>query len=454
MPDNDLLERGRARLVEIKTRCDEITRDGFAATGGGIVVNDDAAKEFKSLIEESTKVRETLGWVTEAEALGRFLDAPANGDAATRQSQIAVRAEVPAQWKSLGQQFIESAEFKARDGGHMRTGFEVKGELGAWFLPQGLPADTGPSGPGGMEQKDLYTAMAGTQTSYTFGRTEQAPMVMRPMRSARVRDLFPSAQTTANLIQYVRSLGFLGGVNAARPVPEREGTAPNLVFGLKPHTSIEFQPAEAPIRTIAHYEVAHRNVLDDEPQLRSIIDGELLYGLRLAEDSQLLNGDGLGENVLGLLNTPGIQNYPGSATPLTGDTYIDAIRRAATRIYLAYYEPTGIIVHPFDWEKIETTKDENGQYIATVSVTSGAEQRLWRLPVVSTPVMPEGTAMVGAFGLGCKIYDRMQSNIRVAEQDADLFRRNALTILAESRLGLVCPRPESLVKVDLEAAAP
>lgn len=447
MPDADLIQRGRTRLAEIRTKCDEITRDGFASKDGGLVVNDAAAKEFKSLIAESSQIRGLIGDVSEAEALGKFLDSPASDAASARQSQVAVQAQVPAQYKSLGQQFLDSAEFKGRDGHHMREAFEVKSELGAWFLPEG-------SNNGQIESKDLYTAMAGTQTHYTFGSVEQMPMVPRPMRTQRVRDLFPTAQTTANLIQYVRSLGFLGGVNAARPVAEREGTSPNFVFGLKPHTSIEFQPAEAPIRTIAHYEVAHRNVLDDEPQLRSIIDGELLYGLRLAEDSQLLNGDGTGENILGLLNTPGVQTYPGSATPVTGDTYIDAIRRAATRIYLAYYEPTGIIVHPFDWEKIETTKDANGQYIAAVNVTTGASQQLWRLPVVATPVMPEGTALVGAFGLGSKIYDRMQSNIRVSDQHADFFVRNAIAILAESRLGLVVPRPESMVKIDLDAAAP
>lgn len=447
MPDIDLIQRGRARLAEIKSACDEITAKGFASENGGLVVSADAEKEFKSLIQESTKIRETIGMVSEAEALGKFLDAPATQDAAGRQGQIAVHAQVPAQYKTLGQQFIDSDEFKRRDGHHMRESFEVKGELGAWFLPEG-------STTGGVEQKDLYTAMGGTQTSYTFGNVERMPMVQRPMRTARVRDLFPAANTTANLIQYVRSLGFLGGVNGAATVAERTGTAPNQVFGLKPHTSIEFQPAEAPIRTLAHYEVAHRNVLDDEPQLRSIIDTELLYGLRLAEDAQLLNGDGAGENILGLLNTPGIQTYPGAATPVAGDTYIDAIRRAATRIYLSYYEPTGIIVHPMDWEKIETTKDANGNYVAAVSVTTGAEQRLWRLPVVATPVMQEGTALVGAFGLGAKIYDRMQSNIRVSDQHADLFVRNAIAILAESRLGLVVPRPESMVKVDLDASVP
>lgn len=62
--------------------------------------------------------------------------------------------------------------------------------------------------------------------------------------------------------------------------------------------------------------------------------------------------------------------------------------------------------------------------------------------------MTQNTALTGAFGLGAKVYDREQSNIRVAEQHADLFIRNAVAILAEQRLGITVSRPESFVKID------
>ncbi|MBC8094085.1 MAG: phage major capsid protein [Pseudonocardia sp.] len=447
MPDNDLKTRGRARLAEIRTKLDEITAGAMKTDNGGIVLPDAAAAEFKGFLKESSDIRQTIGFVSEAEQLGKFLDTPANDDTAVRAAaaQLGVQG---GEFKSIGELFVNSDAFKDRDrDGNMRGDFEVKGDLGGLYRSS-RPAD---GGDGGMERKDIYTGLAGTQSHFTFGSVEREPMVMRPMRTQRFRDLFPVASTTANLIQYVRTMGYLGGINAARPVPEREGTAPNLVFGLKPHTNLDFQPAESPIRTIAHWEAAHRTVLADEPQLRSIIDNELLYGLRLAEDDQLLNGDGTGENVLGLLNVPGLQRYPGTGpTPVqAGDTYLDAIRRAATRVYLANYEPTGIVVHPFDWEQMELTKDANGAYLASVSVQVGADQRLWRLPVTATQAMRQGTALVGAMGLGAKIYDREQSNIRVADQHADFFLRNAIVILAEERVGLVVSRPESFVVVNL-----
>jgi HK97 family phage major capsid protein len=180
--------------------------------------------------------------------------------------------------------------------------------------------------------------------------------------------------------------------------------------------------------------------------------------LRLLEDNQILNGDGLGENLLGVMNTPGVQEYAwsdgvaGVANVTAGDTKADAIRRAATLSFLAYYEPSGIVVHPNDWEDIELTKDVNGQYLIAVSVAMGGEPRVWRMPLVDTPAMQEGMALVGAFGTGAQLYDREQASIRISEQHSDFFIRNAIVILAEQRLALAVKRPEAFVKVEFDAA--
>jgi HK97 family phage major capsid protein len=210
-----------------------------------------------------------------------------------------------------------------------------------------------------------------------------------------------------------------------------------------------FSGQQAPVRTLAHWEAAHRNVLSDEPQLRAIIDNELMYGLRLVEDTQILNGDGTGENLTGILNTSGIQTYSWSAGAV-GDLKADAIRRAATLSFLAYYEPTGVVMHPNDWEDIELSKDANGQYLVAVSVALGGEPRLWRIPVVDTPAIAEGTALVGAFGTAAQLYDREQASIRISEQHADFFVRNAIVILAEQRLALAVKRPEAFVEVTFD----
>lgn len=335
--------------------------------------------------------------------------------------------------KSLGQLFLESPEFKAlqggRNGANMPSPFILnRGDIGS------------------MGRKDLYTALPGGNPG-SFGTIERDPIVVPPMRTRRVRDLFPTRTTTAAVIEYFQMTGF---TNNASSVAERNPA--NNAFQTKPQSSFAFTGQQAPVRTLAHWEAAHRNVLADEPQLRSIIDNELLYGLRLQEDAQILSGNGTGENLLGILNTSGVQTYSwssGASTPVK-DTKADAIRRAATLSFLAYYEPTGVVLHPNDWEDIELTKDTNGQYLVAVSVAMGGEPRIWRMPVVDTPAIPEGTALIGAFGTGAQLYDREQANIRISEQHADFFVRNAIVILAEQRLALATKRPESFVKVTFD----
>jgi HK97 family phage major capsid protein len=433
----------RKQLVEKKALLDRIQEGGVKdETGKGhFVVSPEARRDFTKTMGEAKEIKTRLAELGEYEALDSYLNDPGEDPTHTGGPKGGVQRVTMGQFKSLGERFLESKEYKERDPatGFTRSSFVIEEDLSA------------------LERKDIYTAAGGTMTRFGFGRVETEPLVQRPYRTDRVRDLFPVAQTSGNLIEYMRVLGYLDGQNNARPVAERETDADDSPFGLKPHTRLKLQPAQAPIRTIAHYEVAHRNTLDDEPMLRSIIDTELLYGLRLVEDDQVLNGDGNGENLLGILRTPGIQNYPGAVTPSPvqdTDTYIDAVRRAATRVMLAYYSPTGVVVHPYDWETMELTKDAQRGYVLALNVAVGAEKRIWQMPVVASPAMNQGVGLVGAFGLGAKIYDRQQSNIRIAEQHADLFIRNAIAILAEQRLGLTVSRPESFIKIDLPGSVP
>ena len=409
--------------------------DSFRVEDGTVIVSTDQKsafdsnmrdiKEIKSLIEGLENMQTIDAWGTEA-PVESLAAAVAAGHSLGRLASS----------KSLGSLFLESAEFKSLAGG--RNGANMPSPF---VLNHGDIA-------GMWGQKDIYSALP-TGNPGSFGTIERDPIVIPPMRTRRVRDLFPVRTTTAAVVEYFQMTGF---TNAASSVPERN--ANNTAYGLKPNSSLAFVGQQAPVRTLAHWEAAHRNVLADEPQLRSIIDNELLYGLRLQEDTQILNGNGVGENLTGILQTAGIQNYNWSsgATLPVPDTKADAIRRAATLAYLAYYEPTGVVVHPNDWEDIELTKNTQGTYLMAMSMQVGSEARIWRMPIVDTPAINEGQALVGAFGTGAQIYDREQASIRISEQHADFFVRNAIVILAEQRLALAVKRPESFVKVNFNSA--
>lgn len=344
--------------------------------------------------------------------------------------------------KTLGGAFVDSDEFKAMVASGKRTmdtpwGITT-GDLGGFW--QGAKQLSG---------KDVYSTMPTGDVPGGFASVQRDPIVERAHRTVRVRDLFNAVPTTAGVIEFFRVTGFTSN---ASTVGEYDTVASE--FYRKPQSGLSFAGAQAPVRTIAHWEAAHRSVLSDTPQLRGIIDNELLYGLRLEEDNQILNGSGEGEDLLGILNTPGIQSYAwssGEGVPQP-DNKGDALRRAITKALLAYYDPTGIVVNDTDHEDIELTKDANGQYLFAVSMQLGGEPRIWRRPIVPTPAMTAGTALVGSFGLGATLYDREDANVRIAEQHEDFFVRNAIVVLVEQRLALATKRPESFVEVAFDAA--
>ncbi len=409
--------------------------DSFKIENGTVIVD---AKQKSAFDKNMTDIKEIKSLIDGMEAMNSVKEW---GSEASGQSVAAAAAAgyaIPTRTlETIGEAFLASAEFKSLNGG--KNGANMP-----------APFQYGSSLTNSYNVKDVFTSMpSGFPTQ--FGTVQRDPIVIQPKRTKRVRDLFPVRTTTAAIIEYFRMTGF---TNNAAAVAERSASA---TFGVKPQSSMSFEGVQTSVKTLAHWEAAHRNVLADEPQLRSIIDNELMYGLRLQEDAQILNGDGTGENLTGILQTSGIQTYDWSdgaysATAGMSDTKADAIRRAATLSFLAYYEPSGVVMHPNDWEDIELTKDGNGQYLIAVSVAMGGEPKVWRLPIVETPAMTEGVALVGSFGQGAQLYDREQASIRISEQHADFFIRNAIVILAEQRLALAVKRPESFVKVNFDAA--
>ena len=72
--------------------------------------------------------------------------------------------------------------------------------------------------------------------------------------------------------------------------------------------------------------------------------------------------------------------------------------------------------------------------------------------MVSSAV-PVGTALVGAFGSAAMLFRKGGVRVDIANQNADDFEYNRVTIRAEERVGLAVYVPQAFAKVTLAAAA-
>jgi HK97 family phage major capsid protein len=284
-------------------------------------------------------------------------------------------------------------------------------------------------------KKDLTSAASSAGELMTPDRQNQ--IVQQPDRQFWLRDLLAVQGTDSNSIEYVRETGF---TNNAAPVAEGN---------LKPQSELTFTTETASVKTIAHWIPATRQAISDARQLQSYIDNRLRYGLKLEEESQILYGDGTGDNLSGLLTDPNIQDVGGVGALGAGDNMVDHLRRSLTRVILAGYPATGTALHPTNWEQIELMKADNGQYL-WFNLGDAVNPRLFRTPVVQTPAMAVNDYLIGAFGLGAQLWDREQTEVRIGEPN-DYFLRNMIAVLAEERLALTKYRPEAFVTGSLAA---
>lgn len=320
--------------------------------------------------------------------------------------------------KSLGRQFVETDGFKSilANGNRGRASMEVKATI-----------------------TSLTTDVAGAAGDLVQ-TTRLAGIIAPPDRKLTVRDLLMPGRMDGNSLEYVQETGF---TNAADMVAEG---------ALKPQSDIKFDLKQTAAKVIAHHMKASRQILDDASQLQSYIDGRLRYGLAFKEEQQILNGDGTGQNLLGIIPQATAYAKPaGVAT--TAESTLDTLRFAMLQAILAEYPASGHVLNPIDWTNIETLKDTSGQYI--IGNPQGAiNPTLWALPVVQTQALTAGKFLTGAFSMGAQIFDRWLSRVEVATENEDDFVKNLVTILAEERLALAVYRPEAFIYGDIKPSGP
>lgn len=257
-----------------------------------------------------------------------------------------------------------------------------------------------------------------------------AGIQQKPKQRLFMRDLISPGRTMSPVIQWIQQTGF---TNNASVVPENTP---------KPYSEIEFDSKITNVATIAHLFKASKQVLDDFQQLQSLIDTELRYGLKYAEEKQILFGDGTGNNLSGIVPAASAFDPKFRAEMHTG---IDDIRLAMLQAQLARLPATGIVMHFMDWAKIETLKDKNGRYIFG-NPSALAAPSLWGLPIVETEETGFlGKFLTGAFAGSAQIFDREDANVVISSENDKDFENNMLTIRCEERMALAIYRPESFI---------
>lgn len=421
MPDKSRLKSLQEQLQVKSAEAERISQTFKVEDGGGFVVSTEQANAFKKVSAEAQEIKSLIDAEQGLVQVKQYLNEPDAPPAAG----LHYGQQPGIEEKSFGDLFVESEAYRrAAEDGFRGSPY--------------LRAD--------MEGKSIFSLSAGTVTHQTLGSAQNLGIAERAYRKWHIRDLFPKSSTKNAVLYGARETGW---TNAARQVKERyaaDGVSPATggptdTWGRAPSSKLSLVPVMYPVAEIAHLLHAHKNILSDEPRLKTFINQRMVEGVKYQEDWDLLHSVGDGQSITGLFNTPGVQQYTG----LNSDKHSVQIRRSITKALLAEYDPTGIVLSPTMWEQVEVEEDDNGAFRVALQVAIGAEKRVWRLNVVETTAMEDGKFLVGAFGLGAQLHDRESVSVTVSTENGTNVEQGLITFRGDERVALEVPRPESFV---------
>lgn len=366
-----------------------------------------------------------------------------NDKVADLQSQVAIEesntAALKAARQPVGRQIDQESE-------HVERGDDAVDDI----LSAGMKS-FGELLSAGMESNGLKSARMGGRGYYGFRgdigelavktliqSTSLTPLedrsdVIRPYGTEErtVADLMLQGTTNAQKVTYFEETTF---TNAAAETAEAAA---------KPESALDFTLREDNVRKIATWIPVTDEMLEDVPGFESYLRGRLADMVRLREELQLLQGNGSGQNILGVYNRTGVQTVTGY-----GQSTIDSILQGITEVQVdGFAEPTAMVIHPRDWFDVRTSKDTTGNYLLGPATQDPNAARPWGLQVRVTQNAVLNTALVGAFNLA-QIYRKSGIAVAISTENEDYFIKNKLAVRAEERLALAVYRPAAFCKVE------
>ncbi len=240
--------------------------------------------------------------------------------------------------------------------------------------------------------------------------------------------LFPTSGTTGSTISY-----------SEMATPEG-GAAMTAEGALKSQADFNLVEKSVKIKKVTAYIKTSKEALDDIQALAGEIDNELTTLVELKADSQILSGDGTGQNLDGITSVATAFSAGDFANAIPSPNEYDVINVAINQIETAEVisgEPAGfmpnvIAMNPTDIKKMQLSKDGDDRYLFPASQLGNVSAEIDMIPVLSNPRMPKGYFLV---------MDSTKGTIRLRENttlsigyENDDFTKNLVTILAEKRL--------------------
>lgn len=277
-----------------------------------------------------------------------------------------------------------------------------------------------------LDLKAVGTVTTANVTGGTqWGGISRPGIIQNPNRKTHVRsllDVLPAGPATD--YYFMRE----NGAGEGTIVPVAEGAS-------KPQIDIDLVEASVKFETIAGWLKISRKALNNIPGITAFLQSRLPEKLMVAEDNQILYGDGNSPNIKGILTS-------GNFTASTATAAQVLIEKIITD--LAVLEDTyersasGILLRPVDYYSFFTNKATgSGEYDLPQGVSfDGATLRILGVPVVTSTALTGTDYVVGDFKDGADLMVQEGMRIEFFEQDDVNVQKNLITVRVEETVAL------------------
>ncbi|MDQ0633347.1 HK97 family phage major capsid protein [Arthrobacter pascens] len=210
---------------------------------------------------------------------------------------------------------------------------------------------------------------------------------------------------------------------------------------VKPTSVLSLVKKDGKLSVIATLsELMDKFVLSDGEALQTWVGQELTQSVLTALETQVLSGNGTGDNLTGLANTSGIQTF--TSTAGNTDKLVE-LRKALTKLETAGEVPVQFILNPADWEALTIKRNASGEF-DTGSAINAETRKAWGVPVALSNSLAANSYYL--LGEGAAVIGRDAGIVTEWGTPGDAFTRNQVQARTEGRFSLECRRPSAVLK--------
>jgi len=261
-------------------------------------------------------------------------------------------------------------------------------------------------------------------------------VIDKPVRAPKIRSLFGVVPLATEFYKFTQQTDVARDAqNVAKCAPVVSNTKETLTV-----SSIETKVVKDQITFC-------RMFVDDYPFMQARINKLINESLALRIDSQLLLGDGIGENLFSIDSVSSVFSAANAACVLTASiqaaTMVDLILGMQTQIIelgqQEGFDPDVVIVNKCDWFKeVESRKDLNNNYLDSRVTMIGGTPFIGGMMVMWTPIVAQNSLYVFDSTKG-EIIDRQTLTIETAFQNKDNWEKQIADLQGWERLNFLVP---------------